>query len=78
MTRNVGSIDALLRIAAGTILLAYALTPVFPDLAVHLPGANALGGWAWLGWIGAVPIATGIFGTCPAYSILGITTCDAV
>ena len=29
---------------------------------------------AW-GWIGLVPLVTGIIGGCPAYSILGISTC---
>ena len=29
---------------------------------------------AW-GWIGLVPLVTGIIGGCPAYSILGINTC---
>jgi hypothetical protein len=29
---------------------------------------------AW-GWIGLVPLITGIVGGCPAYSILGINTC---
>ena len=27
------------------------------------------------GWIGLVPLLTGIVGGCPAYSILGISTC---
>jgi len=27
------------------------------------------------GWIGLVPLVTGIVGGCPAYSILGINTC---
>ena len=27
------------------------------------------------GWIGLVPLLTGIVGGCPAYSILGINTC---
>lgn len=29
---------------------------------------------AW-GWIGVVPLVTGLFGTCPVYSLLGINTC---
>jgi hypothetical protein len=31
-------------------------------------------GWNWLGWIGAVPILTALFGTCPAYSLFGMST----
>jgi hypothetical protein len=27
------------------------------------------------GWIGVVPLATAIFGFCPAYTLLGIRTC---
>jgi Inner membrane protein YgaP-like, transmembrane domain len=27
-----------------------------------------------VGWVGLVPIITGLFGTCPVYSLLGITT----
>jgi hypothetical protein len=33
------------------------------------------GGPAW-SWIGLVPLITGIFGVCPAYSIFGINTCS--
>jgi len=29
---------------------------------------------AW-GWLGLIPIATGLLGSCPAYSLLGISTC---
>jgi hypothetical protein len=59
MTRNLGSIDRSLRIAAGLALI----------------GAS-LGGWVgtW-GWIGIVPIATGLSGFCPAYLPFGIRTC---
>jgi hypothetical protein len=27
------------------------------------------------GWIGIVPLITGIIGSCPAYSIFGLNTC---
>ncbi len=27
------------------------------------------------GWLGLVPIATGLIGFCPLYAILGINTC---
>ncbi len=26
-------------------------------------------------WIGVVPLLTGIFGFCPLYTLLGISTC---
>ena len=28
----------------------------------------------WVGWIGVVPILTALFGTCPAYSLFGLST----
>ena len=59
MTRNVGSIDRALRIVVGLALVG---------IAILTPGAV----WAW---IGVVPLATGLLGSCPAYSIFGITTC---
>lgn len=43
-------------------------------LGVFLIGMALSGVTAW-GWIGIVPLLTGLFGTCPLYSILGINTC---
>lgn len=59
MTRNEGTIDRALRIILGLILLS--LVFVGPQTA-------------W-GWIGIVPLATGLLGFCPAYKILGLNTC---
>lgn len=59
MTQNVGGIDRILRIVAGIVLIALAATGVFSP---------------W-GWIGVVPLATGLIGWCPAYLPLGIKTC---
>lgn len=59
MTTNVGSIDRALRIIVGIALIAM----VF------------VGPQTMLGWIGLVPLLTGLAGTCPAYSIFGINTC---
>ena len=39
-----------------------------------LVGTAILTGSVWA-WIGVVPLATGLLGTCPAYSIFGIDTC---
>ena len=61
MTRNVGSIDRGLRIAAGVALL----------------GLGAFGPLGWWGLIGLVPLATGLMSSCPAYSLLGVNTCSA-
>lgn len=59
MKTNVGTIDRTLRILAGLVLIALAAT----------------GTVGWWGWLGVVPLLTGIFRTCPAYSVLGVNTC---
>ena len=56
---NVGGIDRILRILVGIVLIALTLT-------------GTIGAW---GWIGLVPLATGIFKFCPAYKIFNIKTC---
>ncbi len=61
MKINVGGIDRILRIAVGIVLIALALM-------------GTIGAW---GWIGIVPLATGLLKTCPLYSILGINTCPS-
>ena len=35
----------------------------------------ATGTVGWWGWIGVVPLLTGLAGTCPAYKLLGMSTC---
>ena len=57
MKINVGTIDRVLRIVAGLVLIALAAT----------------GTVGWWGWLGVVPLATGLFRFCPAYTLLGIT-----
>lgn len=59
MKCNVGGIDRILRIAVGALLVALAIT-------------NVVGWWACLGLI---PLTTGLFRFCPAYPLLGITSC---
>lgn len=59
MKTNVGGIDKILRIVIGIALIAMAALGV-------------VGVW---GWIGVVPLLTGLFGTCPAYTLLGMNTC---
>lgn len=56
---NVGSIDRLLRIVLGVVLIA--LVFVGPKTP-------------W-GWVGIVPLLTGLMKTCPLYSVAGISTC---
>ena len=61
MKLNIGSIDRFVRIALGVTLLA---------LTLVLEG-NA----RWWGLVGLVPLLTGIAGSCPVYSMLGLSTC---
>ncbi len=61
MTSNVGSVDHVVRILIGLGLLLLALK-----------SGNQ---YAWLGYIGIVPILTAAFGMCPLYSLLGVSTC---
>jgi DUF2892 family protein len=65
MTANVGMIDRVIRIVVGILLIAFALRLGFPET-----------GWNWIGWIGVIPILTAIFGYCPAYTIIGLSTCS--
>ncbi len=64
MTVNMGSIDRLARFAIGLVLIAYAI-----------PIGFAPTGWNWVGWIGVIPLATAIFGVCPLYAAIGVSTC---
>ncbi len=59
MSPNVGSTDRAVRVIAGLALIILAATGV-------------IGAW---GWIGLVPIATGVLRYCPVYPLLGIRTC---
>jgi len=59
MKINVGGADRILRIVVGLILILLAAT-------------GQVGAW---GWIGIVPLATGLMKTCPLYSMLGMNTC---
>ena len=59
MKKNVHKIERVVRIVAGLAILS--LVFVGPKTA-------------W-GWLGLVPLATGILGWCPPYALLGINTC---
>lgn len=59
MKTNVGNLDRILRSVVGIALIALAAT-------------NTVGVW---GYIGVVPLLTGIFKFCPAYTLLGMNTC---
>jgi hypothetical protein len=64
MTVNVGMIDRAIRLVVGLLLIAYAIPLGFP-----------VTGWNWVGWIGVIPVLTALFGYCPGYQLLGITSC---
>jgi uncharacterized membrane protein AbrB (regulator of aidB expression) len=55
---NTGKVDRIIRVVVGALLVGN----VFAGL--HTP----------IGWIGLILIVTGVFGTCPVYSMLGMNT----
>lgn len=56
---NEHPIERGVRVVAGLALVGLAFT-------------DSIGAW---GYIGVVPILTGALGTCPLYTLLGISTC---
>ncbi|GAB5461796.1 MAG: DUF2892 domain-containing protein [Hoeflea alexandrii] len=62
LKNNVGGLDRGVRIIAGLVLLA--LFFIYPDAS-----------WRYFALIGVIPLFTGLFGTCPLYSIIGLSTC---
>lgn len=60
MKANVGTIDRILRVVVGLALV----------------GMAAAGVVGWWGWLGLVPLATGLVGWCPPYALLGFNTCS--
>jgi len=56
---NEGSVDRIVRVALGLAVLSLAF----------------VGPKSPLGYIGIVPIVTGLIGWCPLYTVLGINTC---
>jgi hypothetical protein len=59
LAKNEHSIDRVLRVVLGLGLLS--LTFVGPHTA--------------LGYLGLIPLVTGLVGSCPLYSLLGFSTC---
>ena len=55
---NVGNLDRALRLLLGLALIA-------------LAGSGKIGAW---GYIGVVPLLTGVMAMCPLYRLLGIST----
>ena len=58
MKCNIGHTDRVLRMTVGVTLMG-------------LAGYGIVGAW---GWIGIIPLVTGMMGSCPAYSLLGLNT----
>lgn len=59
MKSNLGYVDRLIRISVGLVMVSLAAT-------------NSVGLW---GWLGLIPLATGLARFCPFYSILGFNSC---
>ncbi|MCB1540989.1 MAG: DUF2892 domain-containing protein [Rhodoblastus sp.] len=59
MSANVGGIDRILRVIVGLVLISLVFV-----------GPKTM----W-GWIGVIPLVTGLFRFCPAYTLLGMNTC---
>ena len=56
---NEHPVERVARVALGVALVA-------------LAAMGTIGAW---GYIGVVPILTGVVGSCPLYSVFGISTC---
>lgn len=61
MKTNVGSVDRTIRVVLGLALLSLLFT--------------LEGGLRWIGLVGLVPLATAAAGWCPAYALLGLSSC---
>ncbi len=59
LCKNLGTIDRIARIILGVVLIALVFV-----------GPQTL----W-GWIGVIPLATGLLARCPAYALFGVRTC---
>jgi hypothetical protein len=59
MKQNVNNIERAVRVVIGAAIVSL----VF------------IGPQSPWGWLGLVPIATGLLGWCPPYAMLGISTC---
>ncbi len=65
MDDNEGIIDRALRVIVGLALIASPL------------GVYGIGNAHAWGWIGLIPLVTGLVGICPLYSLVGIRTIRA-
>ena len=58
MPKNIGTIDQAIRLIGGLALMLLAI-------------GGFIGAW---GYLGAIPLATALFGYCPLYQMLGISS----
>ncbi|MCL2020542.1 MAG: DUF2892 domain-containing protein [Betaproteobacteria bacterium] len=61
MKANIGGIDRILRVVLGLALVGLAATGIV----------------GWWGWLGIIPLATGLIRFCPLYTLLGFKACSA-
>lgn len=62
MTRNIGTVDRIIRLVIGAVILGLygALQPPLRYFTL----------------LGLIPLGTAITGNCPLYTLLGISTCS--
>ena len=58
MKKNVGSLDSVMRVATGLVLIVATMF-------------GLIGLW---GWLGLIPLVTGLFRVCPSYMLSGFST----
>ena len=61
MNKNIGGIERIIRVVAGLGILSLAF--IGPETK-------------W-GYLGLIPIVTGLISWCPPYQLLGISTCKS-
>jgi hypothetical protein len=59
MNKNIGNPERAIRVGGGLLLVVLAAT-------------GTVGIW---GYLGVIPMATGLIGWCPPYAMFGISTC---
>jgi hypothetical protein len=59
LNKNAGTLDRGFRVLAGLSL-------------IELAYSGLIGSW---GWLGILPMLTGVIGLCPAYALLRLNTC---
>ncbi len=67
MTRNIGTLDMVLRLVFAGVLFALGFLPN-PFITAELPQRI-------VGWFGLVPLTTALLRFCPLYTLIGVSTC---